>query len=270
MPQKEPAKGQLPQGMKDHRYLYSAKAVALAANISGPDILSRVWAATSLPLIGGTHSATEGSFAHPVLSFASASATVYGWEKPTAEGIDYVTEAWVTVTGLNILNIVTGSIEVGMVTTYHYNETTKKGDYEVAFTPDRPYSGINIAGVTAPIHAVGFEKSLARRPKAPDFKKLMLEIPSKRPQRFSVHDTEVSSLVDNANQFQWQGQPQNRFAFLTVPKLGRVYFGGWSVEPARQCLSMLIVALDDPAHGYTGQIVIIDPDENGIPMPGGY
>lgn len=259
-------------------FQFNAQAVAVAAQVTGPDSVEGVWAAVSLPVIGGRDERSFSALKRaPVLSFDSATATVEG----RSNGSVHRTHAEIRVTGLNVLNLIQGDVHIFMTTSY--DAATK--EYQVEFGPDRPFAGLKVPGVNtaavtyngrryrsaiAPSPASG--AAAAPDPKAcvlrcnADFGAIMEAVRRSAPTKHHVHthSAVLTSLADPETEFQWDST-QNRFGFATVPGLGRVYFLEWAIEPYRQSLTALRLVLDDAAHPYKGEIVIADPEENGQP-----
>ncbi|MCS6952022.1 MAG: hypothetical protein RMK57_01210 [Bryobacterales bacterium] len=262
---------------------FHAQAVAVAAQVSGPNSIEGVWASVSLPIIGGKDTRSVGRFRHePVLSFESATATVEG----RTNGSVHSTRAEIRVTGLNVLDKVRGDVHLIMTTNYD----AAARQYQVEFGPERPLARLTVPGVNTALVTYNGRRypSLAAPssgPAAPvpvasqagvmrcpvDFHPIMDHIRTSAPtkHRLHPHNAVLTSLVDPETAFQWD-TAQNRFGFVSVPGLGRVYFLEWAIEPYRQSLTALRIVLDDPEHRYKGEIVIADPEENGRPEGRGW
>jgi hypothetical protein len=263
---------------------FNAQAVAVAAQVDGPAKLDEVWAAVSLPIIGGKDTRRAGPDRHgPLLSFEAASATVEG----RSSGAVHTTRTEVNVVGLDVLGIIRGDVQIVMRMSYDAG----RDEYEVEFGPQKPFANLVVPGVaTAAITFNGkrYRQALkaGRAPggmgaaAAPDpepcvlrcpgsFNSVMQAVRSSAPTKHHLHPHGVllTSLVEPETGFQWDAS-QSRFGFTTVNGLGRVYFLEWAVEPYRQSLTALRIVLDDPAHAYRGEIIVADPEENGRPDPG--
>lgn len=263
---------------------FNAQAVAVAAQVEGQAKLDGVWAAVSLPILGGGDTRSAGPFTHaPLLSFDSATAAVEG----RSSGAVHSTRTEVRVVGLNVLDIIRGDVHIVMKMSYDAD----RDEYEVEFAPERPFAKLVVPGVDT--GAITFNgkryREVARADRgsgargaglAPDpdpcrlrcsrsFDPVMQAVRRSAGTKHQVHPHGVvlTSLVEPETAFQWDAS-QSRFGFTTVNGLGRVYFLEWAIEPYRQSLTALRIVLDDPAHPYKGEIVVADPEENGRPAPG--
>jgi hypothetical protein len=263
---------------------FNAQAVAVAAQVAGRTSLEGVWAAVSLPIIGGRDTRSAGPIAHPpLLSFDSATATVDG----RSAGAVHTTRTEVSVVGLNVLDIIRGDVHIVMRMSYD----AEKDEYEVEFAPERPFAKLFVRGVDT--GAITFNgkrygdvskadrgSGAAGAALAPDPDPCVLRCPGSfsrvidavrrnaaTKHHLHPHRVVLTSLVEPETAFQWDAS-QGRFGFTTVKGLGRVHFLEWAIEPYRQSLTALRIVLDDPAHAYKGEIVVADPEENGRPSPG--
>lgn len=107
----------------DSRFLFHAEAVGASGSITSPTPQTiEVQAASALPSIGGSASATVTSFAYSgpagnVLSFSSAYTQTLGSQAP--DGKAYVTLVSSTVEGLNILDMITCDRIVARINSRH-------------------------------------------------------------------------------------------------------------------------------------------------------
>lgn len=262
---------------------FNAQAVAVAAQVEGPAKLDGVWAAVSLPILGGGDTRSAGPFAHaPLLSFDSATSTVEG----RSSGVVHATRTEVRVAGLNVLDIIRGDVHIVMRMSYD----AERAEYEVEFAPERPFAKLVVPGVDT--GAITFNgkryREVAKADRgsdargaglAPDPDSCLLRCSrsfdavmeavrrTATKHHLHPHGVVLTSLVEPETAVQWDAS-QSRFGFITVKGLGRVYFLEWAIEPHRQSLTALRIVLDDPAHPYKGEIVVADPEENGRPAPG--
>jgi len=277
-----------------HEFIYSADAVAVAANFTGPQALKGVWASCALPIIGGDADALETSFTHPVVSFGRAESWVRGFK--VAADI-YRTETSASVSGLRVQipetgALLTGNIDVTVVFTY----TRMKNDDQlvVDISPGLAYAGLNIVPRPggAPLEpAIEVIRQMPLDPELPNaigetpgpqMKRLREVLKNKRefkdPKggravRHKHGEVFLTSLMDDPlngagkTRLRWDVDTQEH-GFIRVDGLGKVYLAEWVAEPYRQTLTMLRILLDDPGHNYRGQIVIGDPGSNSKPSPG--
>ena len=235
----------------EKRFIYSASSVGVAARFDGPHALNRAWATANLPMIGGEDVSTvTGPAGNPVLSFASATAHVKGWE--SAPGV-FTTENTVTVTGLNILNRVTArKLEVNL--RFTAARSPEKLTVEVTANP---YEELRIDGKD--FSDVVFEGDLARKA-GEDHKNFRdKELPARRRGKHHIHaklGTAFTTLSLDPNN-RLTSDPTEH-GYLTVANLGRIYFGEWAEEVDWQGIVGLRVALDSGQPQARGEIVIAD------------
>ncbi|HSB14269.1 MAG TPA: hypothetical protein VLE22_07400 [Bryobacteraceae bacterium] len=122
------------------KFIYSASAVAVAAKFDGPHALNRAWATVALPMIGGSDISTEkGPNGNPVLSFASATASVKGSEN---SGV-FTTINTVTVEGLNILS---GWLEADLELTLRFDYADGNPAVLGAVVSNQPFTRLVVGG----------------------------------------------------------------------------------------------------------------------------
>lgn len=277
-----------------HEFIYSADAVAVAANFTGPQALKGVWASCALPIIGGDADALETSFTHPVVSFGRAESWVRGFK--VAADI-YRTETSASVSGLRVQipetgALLTGNIDVTVVFTY---TKMKKGDdrLQVDIGPALAYGGLNIvprpggAPLDPAIDVIRQMPLDLELPNAigeapgPQMKGLRAVLKNKREfgdlkggraVRHKHGEVFLTSLMNDPpngagkTRLRWDVNTHEH-GFIRVDGLGKVYLAEWVAEPYRHTLTMLRILLDDPGHDYHGQIVIGDPGSNSKPSP---
>ncbi len=233
------------------RFIYNASSVGVAARFDGPHALDRAWATANLPMIGGEDVSTEnGPNGNPVLGFASATARVKGWE--SAPGV-FTTENTVTVTGLNILNRLTArKLEVSL----RFSASGSPDKLTVDVTVN-PYEGLKIDGQD--FSDVVFESDLARAAGDDHRNFRERELPARRKGKHHIH-TKLGTAFTTLSR-----DPKNRLTseptehgYLTVPNLGRIYFGEWAEEEDWQGVVGLRVVLDGGQSQPRGEIVIAD------------
>jgi len=259
------------------RHYYCACAAGVAAVLTQPTPIDQSWAGAALPIIGGRSASQAGpviwpSPLDPVLRFDSARTEITG--RQTAPG-EYTTIIRISVANLNILNRITGSIDVGFTFVYKDdpNNNRNKDVVDVTITPAEPFARLAVPGVSSV--GISFNPSLFTGA-GKDFKKLRNDMNTIRPGKKHRkhphgeagghgHGILHTALAEPAGTFTYDDPD---FGMIAVPDLGKVYFGEWSAEPYRQNFTVLRVELLgaqdklNPQSKFTGQIVI-DEDENG-------
>jgi hypothetical protein len=237
----------------DKRFIYSASSVAVAAKFDGPHALNRAWATAALPMIGGTDIATEkGPNGNPVLSFASATAHVKGWESPS--GV-FNTLNTVTVTGLNVLKglLTADKIEVSLQFAF-----TKNSKEELTVdVPPNPYTNLWIAGQD--YSNVVLEGVLAKSAGKAHDKFCKDDLPKERPGKFHIHQKKRKTAFTYLSK-----DPNNRLQSTNTEHgyldfdSGRVYLGEWASEEDWQGLVGLRIVFESSDPVARGEIVIAD------------
>jgi len=273
------------------KHIYSACAVGVGAVLTTP-ALEESWAASCLPIIGG-HNVSEAqniawpNEADPVLRFGLARTEVTGRQTGFTPGAEeYTTSIRKTVTNLNILNRVKGSIDVLFIFKYTKGTagTSKQRDpVDVSVVLLQPLS-LAIQGVVLP-PTLGLEQAILQNA-GKDFKKFLGGGPESINQHRAGtkhhehehgkggngghnHGVVFTALVEPAASFAY-ADPD--FGLLNVANLGRVYFAEWWGEPYRQSITLLRIVLNNaqdfvtPQTAFSGQIVI-DGEENGREFP---
>jgi len=263
------------------RHYYSASAAGVGVVLEAPAKLAQSWAGSALPIIGGRGGSVAGpvvwpSAQDPLLSFEEAWSEITGGE---TEPGTYTTTIQVAVTNLNILNMVTGSINVTFMLTYKDDppprDDRRFDELTVDIVPDLPYASLSFYGV--PRQTVRFDKAACQNTgqKFSSFMgtsgALLGSTSPPLPYYRHPHDVIFASLATSSPELMASGKSFGRLD-LPDPKGGSstmsVYFGEWLAEPYRQNFTLLRVELKDaqdrlnPKSFFTGQIVI-DEDPNG-------
>ncbi len=275
------------------RHIFSACAVGVGAVLTSP-AMEESWAASCLPIIGG-HSVSEAgpvdwpNASDPVLHFDLARTELTGRRTGASE---YTTSIRKTVTNLNILHRVEGSIDVAFNFKYTVNGNSatpvaQRDRVDVSVALLRPLglfirgaavpSGINLNETIMDSAGKDFMRFLTPAGIAPPTR-----IGELRPAKHHKHEhgenvprghkqgVILTSLIEPVGSFTYT--PPDDFGLLVVPGLGKVYFGEWWAEPYRQSCTLLRVVLSgasdfvNPQTAFSGEIVI-DGEENGREVP---
>ena len=246
--------------MGNTRFIYSACAVAVAAKFDGPHALNRTWATVALPMIGGSDISTEkGPNGNPVLSFASATAHVRGFESSPGT---FTTINTVTVTDLNIMS---GWLQADLELALRFDYTDGN---PAVLTPDltlRPYTRLLVTGQDfsnvslddyPPKQAATdhdqFRADL-KQGKILAGKSHIHKTKKKKPRELKAH---AGLAVDPNNRLQFT-PATHEYGYFGPPER-RVYMGEWAQEDDWQGLVGLRIVFNSTTPQATGEIVIAD------------
>jgi hypothetical protein len=239
--------------MQADRFIYSANAVGVAANFSGPHALTGSWASSSLPTIGGYAEATAPALTgNDVLSFTGAKTEITG----VAKGGQRETKVTTTVTGLNICNGRLKADKVELIVTATFDGSSQslvKVDVNA-----NPYTKLSIDNQD--YSNVGLDQAMADGA-GKDHRKFRKETLKSRKGKYHTHwrGRAHTTLAKGDSRLKFDADTF-AYAFVDVPGCGRVYFAEWSQEEDWQRLVGLRIVLEAPNQG---EIVIADPDWNG-------